>query len=214
MARDHSGHSHGGKGDGHGHTHDNVYLTSTNKADAGVRITRIGLYSNLVMAFAKGLGGYYFSSQAMVADAWHSMTDLASDVLTLATVSWSLRPPTRAFPAGFGKVESLGSLGVSGMLLAGGMFMCASSVGALAGHLVADGAAAGPVAEWIAHNLAGLGHDHGHSHAAPHAAHAGPSIHAVWLAAGTVLVKEWLYHASEFSLPTVTPHLFSRAAAH
>ncbi|KAF3345824.1 hypothetical protein VdG2_06060 [Verticillium dahliae VDG2] len=118
--------SHGGHSHGHGHHHhhhDNTYLTSSNKNDAGVRITRIGLFSNLGMAFAKGAGGYAFGSQALIADAWHSLTDLASDVLTLATVSWSLKPPTDAFPAGFGKVESLGSLGVSSMLLGGGLFI-------------------------------------------------------------------------------------------
>ncbi len=178
QTRAHSGHS-------HHHHHDNVYLTSQNKNDAGVRITRIGLYSNLGMAFAKGAGGYFFNSQAMIADAWHSMTDLASDILTLATLSWSLKPPTDQFPTGFGKIESLGSLGVSGMLLGGGLFMCWSSLETLYGHLFLDAAAA---AEMLAHS-----HHHGH-------AHTGPSLHAVWLAAGTVLVKEWLYHASEWTL--------------
>jgi hypothetical protein len=50
---------------GHSHNHDNSYLTSTNKSDAGVRITRIGLFVNLGMAIGKGLGGYYFHSQGM-----------------------------------------------------------------------------------------------------------------------------------------------------
>ena len=59
QARAHSGHSHG-----HHHNHDNTYLTSTNKSDPGVRITRIGLYVNLGMAIAKGAGGYVFNSQA------------------------------------------------------------------------------------------------------------------------------------------------------
>ena len=54
------GHSHGG----HHHHHDNTYLTSKNKKDAGVRITRIGLYVNLGMAVAKGFGGYVFNSAA------------------------------------------------------------------------------------------------------------------------------------------------------
>ena len=177
-------HSHGGHGHGH-HHHDNVYLTSTDKNDAGVRITRIGLFSNLGMAIAKGAGGYMFNSQAMIADAWHSLTDLASDVLTLATVSWSLKPPTEKFPMGFGKVESLGSLGVSSMLLFGGMFMCMSSCETLYAHFFLDPAAAA--------HLAAHGHGHSHSHA-----HVGPSLHAAWLAAGTVVVKEWLYHASKF----------------
>jgi divalent metal cation (Fe/Co/Zn/Cd) transporter len=40
--------------------------------------------------------------------------------MTLATVSWALKPPTKDYPLGFGKVESIGSLGVSGLLLIGG----------------------------------------------------------------------------------------------
>lgn len=59
--RFHMGHSHG---HGHHHHHDNTYLTSTNKSDPGVRITRIGLYVNLGMAVGKGVGGVVFNSQA------------------------------------------------------------------------------------------------------------------------------------------------------
>jgi len=137
------------------------------------------------MALAKGVGGYMFNSQSMLADAWHSVTDLASDVLTLATVSWSLRPPTELFPTGFGKVESLGSLGVSGMLLFGGMFMCLNSCEILYAHFFLDAHAAAEMAA----------HAHGHSHSHSHGA-AGPSLHAAWLAAGTIIVKEWLYQAT------------------
>lgn len=191
---DHShGHSHGLFS--HHHHHDNAYLTSQNKNDAGVRITRIGLLSNLGMAVAKGAGGYAFNSQSMIADAWHSLTDLASDVLTLATVSWSLRPPTANFPQGFGKVESLGSLGVSSMLLIGGLFMCMSSCESIYAHAFLDADAARAMLE------GGHGHGHGHSHGHHHHGHGhghggAPSLHAAWLAAGTVAIKEWLYHAS------------------
>jgi Co/Zn/Cd efflux system component len=57
QSRGHAGHGH------HHHSHDNTYLVSTNKNDAGVRITRIGLYVNLGMALSKGIGGYVFNSQ-------------------------------------------------------------------------------------------------------------------------------------------------------
>ncbi|KAI6092346.1 cation efflux family-domain-containing protein [Hypoxylon rubiginosum] len=181
QTRGHRGHKHGG---GH-HHHDNAYLTSQNKNDAGVRITRIGLYSNLGMAIAKGVGGYVFNSKAMVADGIHSLTDLASDILTLATISWSLRPPTDKFPTGFGKIESLGSLGVSSMLLFGGLWMGYGSLLTLYGHFFLDPVSA---TEFLAH----AGASHGHEHATD----AVPSLHAAWLAAGTVAIKEWLYHAT------------------
>jgi divalent metal cation (Fe/Co/Zn/Cd) transporter len=42
------------------------------------------------------------------------------------------------------------------------------------------------------------GHSHGHSHGAETV---GPNINAAWLAAGSIVVKEWLYRASKFLCP-------------
>lgn len=56
QTRSHAGHA-------HHHHHDTSFLLSKNKNDAGVRITRIGLYVNLGMAVGKGFGGYVFNSQ-------------------------------------------------------------------------------------------------------------------------------------------------------
>ena len=173
----------------HTHHHDNTYLTSTNKKDAGVRITRIGLYVNLIMALAKGAGGYYFNSQALVADAFHSLTDLVSDFMTLGTVSWSLKPATPRFPSGYGKVESLGSLGVSGLLLAGGVFMGLNACEVLYHEFFVDAAAA------ASHTHDGIfGHSHSHG-----SSDLGPNVNAAWLAAGSIVVKEYLYRASELN---------------
>ncbi|KAB8202954.1 cation efflux family-domain-containing protein [Aspergillus parasiticus] len=178
--------SHGGHGGHHHHHHHhggNVYLTSTNKNDAGVRITRIGLVANLAMAIGKFIGGYVFHSQALIADAYHALTDLVSDILTLGTVAWSLKPPSERFPNGYGKIESIGALGVSGLLLCGGVFMGLNSGQVLLDQFYPQ------AAEAISH----LGHGHSHSHGID--IH-GPSIHAAWLAAGSIVVKEWLYHAT------------------
>ncbi|KAL1649850.1 mitochondrial metal transporter [Didymella pomorum] len=179
-------HSHGHAGHGHHHHHhDNTFLLSKNKSDAGVRITRIGLYVNLGMAVGKGFGGYVFNSQALTADAIHSLTDLVSDVMTLATVGWSLKPPSQRFPSGYGKVESLGSLGVSGILLVGGFMMGWSALITIMQQFFPE------FAETVA-NLGLLAHSH-HHHGADDL---GPNINAAWLAAGSILIKEWLYRAT------------------
>lgn len=180
---------HGGHGHHHHHHHDNVYLTSTNKKDAGVRITRIGLVANLAMAIGKFIGGYVFHSQALIADAYHALTDLVSDFLTLGTVSWSLKPPSERFPNGYGKVESIGALGVSGLLLCGGVFMGLNAGQVLLAQFYPE------AAEILAHSGI-LGHGHSHSHGIEVL---GPSIHAAWLAAGSIVIKEWLYHASKLT---------------
>ena len=181
-ARSHSGHS-------HSHQHDNTYLTSTNRKDAGVRITRLGLYVNLGMAVSKGIGGYYFNSQALVADAFHALTDLVSDFMTLATISVALKPPTTRYPNGFGKVESFGSLIVSGLLLGGGVLMGQHACGALYHEFFVDTA----TATVASHGGGIFGHSHSHD-----AAHLIPNINAAWLAAGSIVVKEYLYRASMF----------------
>lgn len=108
--------------------------------------------------------------------------------MTLATVSWSIKPPTARFPSGYGKVESLGSLGVSGILLVGGFMMGWSAVIALFQQFFPE------LAEMAAH-WGLLGHSHGHHHHGD----LGPNINAAWLAGGSIIIKEWLYRASMLS---------------
>ncbi|KAJ9628209.1 uncharacterized protein PV06_00605 [Exophiala oligosperma] len=185
QARSHAGHSHG-----HGHSHDTAYLTSNNKNDAGVKITRIGLFVNLAMAIGKGIGGYVFHSQALIADGFHALTDLVSDFMTLATISWSLRPATSRFPSGYGKIESLGALGVSGLLLFGGMGIGLNAVDALYSQFFLDAAAHAHEHAEHSHGLFSLlGHNHSHGAVVP-------DLNAAWLAGGSILVKEWLYRAT------------------
>ena len=191
-ARPHSAHSHQHQ---QHHHHDNTYLVSTNKRDAGVRITRVGLYVNFCMAIGKGLGGYFFNSQSLIADAFHSLTDLVSDFLTLATVSWSLKSPTSRFPGGYGKIESLGSLGVSSLLLAGGIGLGWHSCELLYSQFFLDAAS----------SMAEHGHSHGggvfgHSHSHNPADMGIPNVHAAWIAGGSIIIKEYLYRASKSSL--------------
>jgi len=144
---------------------------------------------NFGMAIAKGVGGYAFNSKALFADAIHSLTDLVSDVMTLMSVSWALRPPSEKFPTGYGKVESLGSLGVSGVLLVGGFYMGWAAVLQLAQQFIPGFAELADTLGLMA--SAHHGHDHSHMDL-------GPDLNAAWLAGGSILIKEWLYHASTY----------------
>lgn len=101
--------------------------------------------------------------------------------MTLATISWALKPPTAKFPFGYGKIESLGSLGVSSILLFGGILMGWSALLELF-HVYAPAVA--ETLEWL-----GIAHGHSHSHHIP-------SLGAAWLAGASIAVKEWLYRAT------------------
>jgi len=56
----------------------------------------------------------------MLSDAGHSFSDLVSDALTLVTMNMAQLPPDDDHPYGHGRFESLGSLGIAGLLLLAG----------------------------------------------------------------------------------------------
>ncbi|KAJ1953144.1 mitochondrial metal transporter [Linderina pennispora] len=109
----------------HSHTHSSQETQA--KADllehhqAGSRITLIGMGANLGMSVAKGAAGIVFHSSALVADAAHSLSDILGDVVTLYTFRKSRRPVDASHPFGYGRYEALGTLVVSGFLVAAGV---------------------------------------------------------------------------------------------
>jgi divalent metal cation (Fe/Co/Zn/Cd) transporter len=94
---------------------------------------------------------------------------------------------------GYGKIESLGALSVSCILLAGGFGIGLQAAMALSEQFfpqIHDGLShIGFLAHSHSHGAHGHGHDHG-------PAELGPNINAAWLAAGSIVVKEWLYRAT------------------
>lgn len=136
----------------------------------------------------------------LIGDAFHSLSDMVSDIMTLITVKWALRPPSERYPTGFGKIECLGSLGVSSILLLGGLGIGWSAMLTLSQMFAPE------LADALAHfDFLGLGHghdhghgDHGHSHSAIDMAAAVPSLNAAWLLIASAGVKEWLVYASTF----------------
>ena len=187
QTRQHGGHSH------HHHHGSGELLASKNKNDTAVRVAWIGLYSNILMVVAKSLGGIFLNSRTMISDALHAVTDLASDILTLGAVAFAAKPPTKNNPVGFGKVESMGSVVVSGLLFTGGAFMGLDALGSL----------------WELWLPEDAPHSHDHSHSGimgllhhHHGASDLPNIHAAWIALGSIAIKEWVYRISEYLAET------------
>lgn len=186
---------------GHTHTHssaDSVFSQEHGGLrNPAIRITWIGLLVNLAMAVSKGIGGVVFHSQSLIADAVHALSDLVSDFLTLATVTVAAKPPSKFFPNGYGKIETLGSLGVSALLLLAGISVGWSGLISVSQHFLGDTQLLSAVTSVLGH-----GHSHSHSHGGDshgHDGHAhvhGVDLNAMWLALGSIGVKEWLYHAT------------------
>ncbi|KAF4692690.1 hypothetical protein FOZ60_012803 [Perkinsus olseni] len=97
---------------------------------ACTKVTWVGLASNVGLSAFKLGAGISSGSASLVADAFHSISDLLSDFVTLGTVKLSRRPPDKNYPYGYGRFEALGSLVVGGMvcLAAAGIGMHAMDI--------------------------------------------------------------------------------------
>ena len=82
------------------------------------KITVYGLVLNIFLTAAKATGGVLFFSQALIADAVHSLSDLVTDVIVLAGVKYWSAPPDESHPYGYGRIETIVSA-VIGLILAG-----------------------------------------------------------------------------------------------
>ncbi|CEP62488.1 Mmt2p LALA0_S05e06766g [Lachancea lanzarotensis] len=149
----------------------------------GVRITWIGLLINVGIAGGKFAGGIAFHSQALTADAVHALSDLVSDFLTLFSIGLSSKSPSKEYPMGHGKIQTLGSLSVSAILAVAGLSIGWGSLCAIAAPFLPD---------TIMHYLSSHSHSHSHGVAGDVA-----DINAAWIAAGSIAVKEWIFNATK-----------------
>ncbi len=63
-------------------------------------ITMYGLYSNILLALFKFVGGIFGNSMAMVADGVHSLSDLVTDGITLWAARLTHKPQDAGHPYG------------------------------------------------------------------------------------------------------------------
>jgi len=90
------------------------------RPDAQIQVRRvliIVLVLNLAVAVAKAIFGLIAGSASMVADAVHSGFDSFSNVVGITALHFAGKPPDRGHPYGHGKIETLGTQVIGGMLL-------------------------------------------------------------------------------------------------
>jgi cation diffusion facilitator family transporter len=80
------------------------------------RVLIITLALNLMVLLLKAIVGIASGSLSLQADALHSVTDSANNVLGLVTVQLSSPEPDREHPYGHQKFEAIGALGIAAFL--------------------------------------------------------------------------------------------------
>ncbi len=74
------------------------------------RIAYAGMAVNVAVAALKGFAGLAFASQALIADAVHSLSDLLTDISVVLGVRYWSAPADEEHPYGHGKIEALVTL--------------------------------------------------------------------------------------------------------
>ena len=92
--------------------------TDPERYRASTQVTLIGALTNLVLALVKGVFGVFANSQALVADALHSLSDLLTDALVLIAMRLGAQEPDADHPYGHGRFETLATV-ILGLILIG-----------------------------------------------------------------------------------------------
>jgi cation diffusion facilitator family transporter len=90
-------------------------MTYDNRAEVR-KVLIITLLLNLFVMALKAVVGYSTGSLSLLADALHSVTDSANNVLGLIASKFSSPVPDREHPYGHHKFEAVGALGISAFL--------------------------------------------------------------------------------------------------
>lgn len=82
------------------------------------RITIMGGILNTLLSVAQIAGGFLTQSQALIADGFHSLSDLLSDGVVLVAANQAHKEADDEHPYGHGRIETLATV-IMGLILAG-----------------------------------------------------------------------------------------------
>ena len=100
----------------------------TERYQMSKKVSLISLIVNILLAVAKVIVGFLFTSQALVADGFHSVSDVFSTVIILMSIRISKTPPDEEHPYGHGKAESIATKILGLILIFTGLFLMKDSV--------------------------------------------------------------------------------------
>jgi len=87
------------------------------RLQASQRLTIIGAVLNLFLGFAKLFAGWFGHSHGLVADGFHSLADLATDLLVYIATYFGVQDADEEHPYGHGRIETVATGFIAALLL-------------------------------------------------------------------------------------------------
>lgn len=95
-----------------------------NRTQRATRVTRFGIFWNVLLTIIKFGAGFFGQSSALIADAIHSFSDFVSDIAVLAGLKVAGKPRDASHHYGHGKFETLTTLAITlTLFFAGGLML-------------------------------------------------------------------------------------------
>lgn len=102
----------------------------------------VGIVGNMALAVVKAAVGIWSQSQALIADAAHSASDVAGSFAVWVGLRAAARPPDEDHPYGHGKAESIAAIIVAVLLFLVGLEIGRSALESFFAPLSPPGVAA------------------------------------------------------------------------
>lgn len=91
------------------------------RATQAKKITYVGAFINFLQGIIKLIGGYWFNSHALIADGFHSFSDLLTDFLVVFGAHFGSQHADAEHPYGHARIETATTLLLSLLLIAAGV---------------------------------------------------------------------------------------------
>lgn len=101
---------------------------SVNKTHLVRKVVVTGVIVNALLMALKLAAGWFGHSDALMADGFHSLNDVAVDIVMLIFVGISYRHPTKRYSYGYGKYETLASLLIACLMIFIATMICVEGV--------------------------------------------------------------------------------------
>lgn len=117
------------------------------KYEEGQKVSIISLLTNILLAVLKVTVGFLFRSKGLIADGFHSVSDIISTLIILMGIKISKNPPDQDHPYGHGKAESIAAIILGLILILTGIFLIKDAMFSIINHKVSR---PGTLVLWVA----------------------------------------------------------------
>ena len=102
--------------------------TRMNRDKIIIRTSIIGIITNIFLAAFKAIIGLLANSIAIILDAVNNLSDALSSVITIVGTKLASKTPDHKHPMGYGRIEYLSAMAVSGIVLYAGITSLVESI--------------------------------------------------------------------------------------